>query len=314
MKNVDTEAGIVLGVAPDGHLSDGTVAFAVRTAQQLGVGIEVVLVVPSLIGTATGTWDVGITVDQMTHEGRVALDRAVAQVRQRMGDVQPVCGALLHGGVVATLVECSTQAQLVVLEHRQHSTWDRLTLGSVTAGVAARAHAPVVSVPASWQPTTATRPIVVGVEDAARAGSELWTALGLAAAADVPVLALRVAYLAPAYEEILMHTDRHEDLVRAAREELARAADLPASVCERVPCTFAVRWGRPAEVLVEASDAAYLLVLARRDPRLPFGSHLGSVVREVLRRAVCPVMVVEPSLPGPVVEARSPQPVSASAG
>ena len=68
------------------------------------------------------------------------------------------------------------------------------------------------------------------------------------------------------------------------------------SVCERVPCTFEVRWGRPEEVLLDAAAASSLLVLARRDPRLPFGSHLGPVVRHVLERAGCPVMVVEPML------------------
>ena len=64
---------------------------------------------------------------------------------------------------------------------------------------------------------------------------------------------------------------------------LMRDAQLPPSVCERVPCTFEVRWGRAAEVLVDASAASSLLVLARRDPRLPFGSHLGPVVRQGLR-------------------------------
>jgi nucleotide-binding universal stress UspA family protein len=67
-----------------------------------------------------------------------------------------------------------------------------------------------------------------------------------------------------------------------------------------VPCTFEVRWGRPAEVLVEASAASSLLVMARRDPLLPFGSHLGSVVRQVLEHADCPVMIVEPALGEPV--------------
>jgi hypothetical protein len=47
---------------------------------------------------------------------------------------------------------------------------------------------------------------------------------------------------------------------------------------------------------VDASAASSLLVVARRDPLMPFGSHLGPVVRQVLREAECPVMVVEPML------------------
>jgi len=303
MTNASDEGGIILGVGHDGHLSDGTIGFAVTTAQQLQVGIELLHVVPTLIGGPTGTWDVGITIDQMVREGEALLADTVDRVRQRMGTAQPVSGVLLRGGVIDTVVERSRFAQLVVLEHRRLSRWDRLSTGSVTAGVAARAHAPVVSVPAEWHVADDQRPVTVAVEDATRADAELWTALGLAAAIDRPVVVLRAAYLAPGFEELMLHLDSHDDLLRAARHELERDAELPVSVCERVPCTFEVRWGRPAEVLVDASYGSSLLVMARRDPKLPFGSHLGPVVRAVLREAACPVMVVEPSLARPVVSA-----------
>ena len=166
----------------------------------------------------------------------------------------------------------------------------------MTAGVAAHAHAPVVSVPAGWQPPAKPRPITVAVEDAKRADAELWTALGLAAAADLPVMVVRATYLPQAYQEILRREVKEQDFLTAGREELIRDAQLPVSVCQRVPCTFEVRWGRPEEVLLDAAAASSLLVLARRDPRLPFGSHLGPVVRHVLERARCPVMIVEPML------------------
>lgn len=306
MNDVRNEAAILVGVGPDGHLSEGTVSFAVSTAQHLGVGIELLHVVPTLIGGPTGTWDVGITIDQLVTSGRERLDQAVQQVRERMGGVQPVSGELARGGVIKTLIELSSVALMIVLEHRQLGRWDRLSTGSVTAGVAARAHAPVVSVPASWRPDDAPRPITVAVEDAKRAAAELWTALGLAAAIDVPVVALRVTYLSPAHEQMLIHEGNHDDLLLAARQDLVRDAELPASVCERVPCSFVVRWGRPAEVLVDASYGSSMLVLARRDPLMPFGSHLGPVVRQVLRLAACPVMVVEPSLPRPIVVSTTP--------
>ena len=105
-----------------------------------------------------------------------------------------------------------------------------------------------------------------------------------------------MAYLPEAFQEILRRETNEADLLRLAREELIRDAHLPPGVCERVPCTFVVRWGRPAEVLVDASAGSSLLVVARRDPRVPFGSHLGPVVRHVLRDAQCPVLVVEPML------------------
>jgi nucleotide-binding universal stress UspA family protein len=314
VNDVDSEGGILVGVPRDGHLSEDAIGWLVRTAQRLGVGLDLVHVVPVLVGGPTGSWDVGISLDHLVTQGRSALDETVERVRQRMAGAQPVSGQLLRGGVIATLVERSAFAQLVVLEHRDLSRMDRLGQGSVTAGVAARAHAPVVSVPASWRPAQDVRPITVGVEDATRADSELWTALGLAAVMDLPVVALRVAYVAPAWEELMLHQDSHEDLLLVGRDELARDADLPASVCERVPCTFEVRWGRPVDVLVEATWRSSLLVLARRDPRLRFGSHLGPVVREVLRRAECPVLIVEPSLPRPIRSVGSRHTLRAAAG
>ena len=317
MSNADTEAAIVVGVGPHGHLSDGTIAFAVDAAERLELGIELVHVVPTYFGGPTGTWEVSTTFDQLVAEGRAGLSAALDRVSGRAGAGLPVAAELVRGGVIEKLVERSGRAQLVVLERSHLSRWERLTDGSVTAGVAARAHAPVVSVPQGWQPSVDPRPITVAVEDAERAASETWTALGLAAVSDLPVRVLRVTYLPQAYQEILRREVREDDFLMVARQELARDVQLPDSVCERVPCTFEVRWGRPAEVLVDASAASSLLVVARRDPHVPFGSHLGPVVRHVLREAVCPVMVVEPTLAQDVgsvdpLSVASPRPFSAA--
>jgi nucleotide-binding universal stress UspA family protein len=300
MSNADNEAAVLVAVGPQGHLSDGTIAFAVETAAHLRLGLQLVHVVPIVAGGPTGTWGTGIAFDQLVVEGQRGLDEAVRRVRERAGDIQPVSGELLRGGVVATLVERSRFAQLVILEHRHLGRWERFTSGSITSGVAARAHSPVVSVPTGWRPPAGTRPITGAVEHAARADAELWTALGLAAAADLPVMVLRAEYLPQAYQEALRREVREQDLLLTARDELIRDAELPASVCERVPCTFEVRWGPAEEVLLDAATVSSLLVMARRDPRLPFGSHLGPVVRHVLDKAECPVMVVEPSLARPV--------------
>lgn len=302
------EGPILIGVGPEGRLSEGTLGFAVTSAKQLGIGIGLVHVVPRLVGGPTGTSGVGIGLDQLVSEGQARLDDAVRRVRDRMSGAQPVHGRLLRGPVVDTLVEQSAFAQLVVLEHRDLPRWERWGSSSVTAGVAARAHAPVVSVPAEWRPSDSPRPITVAIEDAPRAPAEIWTALGLAAVNDARVVVLRATYLAPAIEEMLRHEVDHEQMMVAARDELARDVNLPAEICDRVPCTFTVRWGRPAEVLLTATERSSLLVVARRDPTLPFGSHLGPVLRQVLREAKCPVLVVEPSpVPGAV-------PASASVG
>jgi nucleotide-binding universal stress UspA family protein len=296
MTTVESESAIVVGIAPAGKVSDGTIEFVVDTAARLDVGVQLVHVVPTMVGGPTGSWDVGVAFDELVAQGQAGVDQALARFRDRAAGPVPIEARVVRGGVIPTLVDLSRTAQLVVLEHGHLEGWARFSSGSVTCGVAARAHAPVVSVPAGWHPRHSDLPVTVAVEDARRSASEIWTALGLASASDLPVRLLRVAYLPQAYQEMLRREVNVDDLLLSARRELERDAQLPEVVVERVPCTFEVRWGKPAALLVEASAASSLLVMARRDPRMPFGSHLGPVVRQVLRDADCPVMVVEPAL------------------
>jgi nucleotide-binding universal stress UspA family protein len=299
MTRVATDTGIVLAVPPEARLSEGTVSFVVDLAAQLRTSVDLVHVVPTFVGDSTGIWDAAIGFPELVAQGRDRLEATAAEVQDRAGEVA-VSTELIRGEVVRSLIDRSRRAQFLVLEHSDLGRWERWTGGSVTAAVAARAHSPVVSVPADWHPPRTRRPVTVGVEDASRADAEVWTALGLAAAAEVPVQFVRATYLAQAYQEILRREVNQDDFLRSAREELAEDVVLPDSVRERVPCTFEVRWGKPAEVLVDASAGSSLLVVARRDPRLPFGSHLGPVVRQLLRESECPVMVVEPRLSVPV--------------
>ena len=65
----------------------------------------------------------------------------------------------------------------------------------------------------------------------------------------------------------------------------------------RVPVELVVRHAPVAPALTELSAECDLLVLGRRHAHLPFGSHLGPVVRSLVRDSACPVVVVEPADP-----------------
>jgi nucleotide-binding universal stress UspA family protein len=292
--DVDTEAAVVVGVGAHGPLAETTVDLVVTMATGLGLGVEVLHVVPTLPATP---FDAGASAElrsRMLDEGRRALRRETTRMRDRMAGVQPVEGALVEAAVVGALVEQSRRAELVVLErHEQRRWWDRLG-GSVLGSVAARSHAPVVCVPAEWRPSPEPLPVVVAVEDAAHARAQIWTAASAATALDRPLEVLRADPLAMPYRDVLRREGREQEFLDRIREALVRDAALPLSVREHVPCSFTVRWGRPPEVLVEASAAASMMVLARRDPLLPVGTHLGPVVRAVLDAATCPVLVVDP--------------------
>ena len=294
MTHVDSEGAVVLGVGPRAHLSEGTVTVAVTMARRLGVGIEVVHVVPSTVGGPTGRWQPSGSLDRLGVSCREDLNEAVQRVRERMDGEQPVSGELLRGGVIATLVDRSARAQMVIIGHRRLGKWDRLRSGSVAAGVAARAHVPVVSVPASWQAAHDIGPVMIAIDGAVLTGAEIRAAVGVTALSDVPRVTLRVSHLPPVDKDILGQEARQLDLLLAARHDVARDANLPTSVTAVVPCTFEVRWGHLAKVLVDATQRSSMLVVARRKPTLPLSSRLGPVARAVLRDAACPVMVVEP--------------------
>ena len=59
-----------------------------------------------------------------------------------------------------------------------------------------------------------------------------------------------------------------------------------------VPVEVEVRHQWPADVLVDDSRNASLVVIGRRGARGWIPEHLGSLARAVLRSSLCPVMVV----------------------
>jgi nucleotide-binding universal stress UspA family protein len=299
VNDIDKQTAIVVGVghgAHGGHLSAGTVEYVAMQAGALDLGVQVVHVVPLHTAANSRMRDVGPTFDSLVERGQRSLDQAVRMLRDRLGSRAPVSGELLRGGVVQSLADRSRFAQLLVLQRSEASRWERLTNGSTIAAVASVAHAPVVAVPADWSPQAGPRPITVPVDDATRSRAEIWTALGMAAAHDVPVQVLRATYIPSVYEQLLLRDTAHHDLLVSARAELERDVDLSRELRDRVPVTFEVVFGRTVEEIIRAGDRSSLVVLARRDPRFALGSHLGPVVRHVLREATCPVMVVEPTL------------------
>ncbi len=298
MSTVEREQTLVVAVGSSGQLSSGTVEFAVDYAKNLGLSV-VVVHVGALMPTAAGAWYDATAAHALSVQAQTALSRAERQVRDSAPPEVKVTGQLLFGGATGALLDVSKHTQMLVLEHDPESGVGPFRLGSVTAGVAARAHAPVVSVPVGWHPKHLKLPITVGVEDSTRATAEIWTALGLAAATDNAVVVLRAAYLAAAFQELMRHEENHQDFLEGAERDLLADAALPASLGEKIPVTYQVRWGRPGDVLVEESQRSSLLVLGRRDPMLPVGSHLGPVIHQVLREASCPVMMVEPRLEAP---------------
>jgi nucleotide-binding universal stress UspA family protein len=205
-------------------------------------------------------------VRELERQGAAVLESAVESVSALVADLVPVTSTLVQAPAVEAVVCAAESAPLVVVGRCPESRRTHPYVRSVTGGVAARVHAPVVSVPQGWEGTTGAPHVVVGVDDAADSAEVLLEAFAAARA-------------------------------RQARLTVVSTWWRPASVLvayDDVPVEVHVRNARPGEALIEASYDAALLVIGRHDPLLPRGSQLGPVARSVLREAACPVLLAAP--------------------
>lgn len=228
--------------------------------------------------------------------GTAVLEEATRTATKLVGGRVEVTSELVdHGaGTVNDLVERSADARLVVLQHRQLSALRRIATGSTTHGVAARAHTHVVSVPEGWRPSDEPfGRVTVGVHDAARADEALRVGFELARERGARLHVVHAWWLASGYDEVVVDDDMRREFRDRFERELAPHVDALRADFAGVEVEVQVCHAPSATALVQASDASDLVVIGRRHPTLPIGSHLGSVARTVLRLATCPVVVVE---------------------
>lgn len=272
---------VVVGV---GHEPvDAALAFAAAEARWRGTPLRLVHV-----GHASDE-------SRSDHSARDLLDGTVQRARDLAGPDVTVTGDLLHGRVVHALVEATVDAGLVVLEQEDVSAAKRLVTRSVSSGLAARARVPVAVVPGRWKPPAQTPPsgVVVGVDEPDQCRQVLRAAAQEAKGRGVGLTVLHTwgqgqpyGFVTPKPEE---QEKRARDAEAAIEQELLGVAD----ELDREEVTIVAQPAHAGDTLVAASREAELLVLGRHDPALPLGSHLGPVVRAVLREADSPVLLVD---------------------
>lgn len=294
--NVSSSSPVVVAVGP-GPM-DAALAFAAEEATITGAPLQLVHVVHSQpLGPDAAV------LPEREHErvGRKALNAALASARALLPTGAPVTAELCLGAVVPTLADLAPEAAMIVLQRRDLSSVRRVVTRSVSSGVAARARVPVISVPEHWSPE---RPhgreprVTVGIDVPARS----LEVLGAAAAAALrrgAVLHVVHAWSFPAaYDDLALSVSEAEEWNKRAAEELQHAIDGFGKEMLGVPYRLDVRRAPVAEALLEAGQVSDLLVVGRHDTRVPLGSHLGPIARAVLHEADCPVMLVDPRLPG----------------
>jgi len=203
-------------------------------------------------------------------------------------------------GPASALMEASVRAAIIVVGGRARTRLAEMLLGSVEAAVIEHAACPVVVVPADAQITTsASRPVVVGYDGSESAGCALRAAARAATDRDVELVVV-CAWQTPTadhWSRIYLADDRWR------REEIQRAAEAATSAMERARevlsheyADLAVREvvveGRPSVVLARESEGAGLVVVGARGQGDLASLLLGSVARNTVHRALCPVGVV----------------------
>jgi nucleotide-binding universal stress UspA family protein len=276
---------------------DAAIAFVAAEIERVGGEVRVAHAVLPLEHRSVPP-PLTIEDDTVRVVGTRVLGSVAARLEHALPEV-PVHTDLLHGPASHAVVEASRLARRVVLERRPRSRGHVHTL-AITGNVAAHAHAPVVVVPPGWRPSAEReRTVVVGVDDVLTSPQLLETALDEAAARGAQLVVVHAWHYSDTYDEVAFAGVALEHHEEELRRNLTRELEPALKRHPHVPARLVVRHGRPADVLLEESAQAGLVVLGRHHASVPWGSHLGSVVRAVLRESATPVLVLDSMAPRP---------------
>jgi nucleotide-binding universal stress UspA family protein len=234
----------------------------------------------------------GPVVTQIEEAGEQILQTAIDRVRAAAPDVE-VKPLLSYGSPGLVLVDCSKNADLVVVGSHGHSGFRELMLGSVSSQVAQHAVCPVVVVrgfdelPPEYYPGR----IVVGTDGSASADDAVGLAFEEAHLRGLPLTAVCAWHLPEQATPHAPYVDA-DGLRKLAEEQFQNALTAWHDKYPDVQ-VLAEFTGEPAaEVLIAASAGARLVVVGSRGLGAVRGRLLGSVSQDLLHHAPCPVAVV----------------------
>ncbi|WP_128646894.1 universal stress protein, partial [Rhodococcus sp. BS-15] len=234
-------------------------------------------------------------VAQSKSEIRTILDEALAvtaRASATSGEIT-IDTVSSENSAVATLLELSTTARMVVLATRGLGGAEQRSLGSIVFAVTTHARCPVTVVRGwSGDDVDTTHPVVVGVD-------------GTRASAAATALAFEEAFVRSA-PLTAVHSWSDTDLsvglpIRglewpanrpAAADQLARMLEPHTRRYPTVSVRTAVVKDRPVQALLDHAQGAQLLVIGSHGRGGFPGMMLGSTSRTVIARASCSVTVV----------------------
>ncbi|HSS68580.1 MAG TPA: universal stress protein [Nocardioidaceae bacterium] len=245
-----------------------------------------------LIGVATPAMVPIESADTLRAFGQNALRAATRRVKDA-APLTEVDSTLVMGSAPAALINASKSAALVVVGRNPTHGLERMLTGSTSTPVAARAHAPVVSVPAQWSHSNDTARVVVGTDGSTQGRAALAFAFDEATRRGSTLTVVRVWAVPPSWAVDVAHRPSEQEWREDA--EIALAEDL-AGYSEQYPdvavTRIVERSSATARVLLDhGADASLLVIGARGHGGVP-GLDMGMVARNVLAHAGVPVAVV----------------------
>jgi nucleotide-binding universal stress UspA family protein len=272
--------------------------YAVGEAHRHDCGLRIIHVIHETVPMSPMLPLVGM--DTLHGVGQQIVSDAASYV-EGLDPVLEVETVVQPGSRSIVLSDAGKTARMIVLGHHRHTTVGRLLTHSTVHGVAARAHCPVVNVPAGCEERPRYRRVVVGVDGSRPSDDALAHAFGLAFARGAKLVVLHAWRLPSAYEDIIAERVMLEDWKESAGTQIAKLLAPWQRVYPDVDVEVVLRHEQPAAALVNSTADADVVVVGRRGHGGPLGVYLGSIARALVREAPCPAVIV-PHPPRDVAE------------
>ncbi len=288
-----TQRGVLVGV--DGSAaSKAAVAWATRDAAMRKISLTLVHVVVPVVPTSSVSPEFAFPSDffrwQEDQAVRV-LEEARDTVTASSHDASPaqVHSVVLHGGAVATLVDLSKDADMIVVGARGMGAFSRALLGSVSTGLVHHAHCPVAVIHEDAPEVAADAPVLVGIDGSPASLAATEVAFDEASRRGVDVVALHAwRDLTTMYELPGLDVGQLEAEAKLALSERLAGFE------ERYPDVTVHRIvvsDQPSRQLAEHAKRAQLVVVGSHGRGGFAGMLLGSVSTAIVHAVTSPAIV-----------------------
>lgn len=233
--------------------------------------------------------------DVLLEHIRAELTGAAAQAHVLAPELTVSHDVVIGSPKRALLAEAGT-AQLLVLGSRGRGGFTGLLVGSVSMALSAASPCPVVVIRG---PGVEGGPVVVGVDGSEPGALALRHAVEAAAALGTSVVVVR-AWSHDRIDPYVLDLLEWEGVEADERAQLEKSVQPAREAHPDVPIGTELVRGHPAQSLLRAAERAQLLVVGSRGNGGVTGLLLGSISRNVLHRAHCPVAVLTAPAPSDV--------------